>query len=98
MVVVEFHLPANVDVQLVKELAREAAACSPYVFLKKPIAVMIDDRFDRTFLTRLKIKAYVLDIRLERLLASDISERLKCELLKHGIMTEALVRGVAAGN
>jgi small-conductance mechanosensitive channel len=98
MVVVEFHLPANTDVQLVKELAREAAACSPYVYLKKPIAVLIDDRFDRTFLTRLKIKAYVLDVRLERLLASDISERLKGELLKRGLMTEALVRGVAAGN
>jgi len=98
MVVVEFHLPANTDIQQVKELAREAAACSPYVYLKKPIAVMIDDRFDRTFLTRLKIKAYVLDIRLERLLASDISERLKSELLKRGMMTEAMVRGVAAGN
>jgi len=97
MVVVEFHLPACTDIQQVKELAREAAACSPYVYLKKPIAVIIDDRFDRTFLTRLKIKAYVLDIRLERLLASDISERLKIELLRHGLMTEALVRGVASG-
>lgn len=91
MVVVEFHLPANVDVQLVKELAREAAACSPYVYLKKPIAVMIDDQFQLAFLTRLKIKAYVLDIRLERLLASDISERLKAELNKRG-----LAPGVAA--
>jgi len=97
MVVVEFHLPASVDIRQVKELAREAAACSPYVYLKKPIAVMVDDRFERTFLTRLKIKAYVLDIRLERLLASDISERLKTELLARGLMSEALVRGVAAG-
>jgi len=97
MVVVEFHLPACTDIQQVKELAREAAACSPYVYLKKPIAVMIDDHFERTFLTRLKIKAYVLDIRLERLLASDISERLKTELLRRGMMTETLVRGVAAG-
>jgi len=97
MVVVEFHLPASVDIRQVKELAREAAACSPYVYLKKPIAVTIDDRFERTFLTRLKIKAYVLDIRLERLLASDISERLKTELLASGLMSEALVRGIAAG-
>lgn len=98
MVVVEFHLPASTDVRQVKELAREAAACSPYVYLKKPIQVLIDDQFQRVFLTRLKIKAYVLDIRLERLLASDISERLKAELLKRGLMTEAMVRGVAAGD
>jgi small-conductance mechanosensitive channel len=60
LVVVEFDLPACTDVQQVKELAREAAACSPYLYLKKPIAVMIEDRFERTFLTRIKIKAYVL--------------------------------------
>lgn len=97
MVVVEFDLPASVDVRLVKELAREAAACSPYVYLKKPIAVMIEDRFERTFLTRLKIKAYVLDIRFERIFASDITERLKIELVRHGLMTESLVCAVAAG-
>jgi len=96
MVVVEFHLPASVDVQLVKELAREAAACSPYVYLKKPIAVLIDDQFQRIFLTRFKIKAYVLDIRLERLLASDISERLKAELNKRGLAPGVAAAGAAA--
>jgi small-conductance mechanosensitive channel len=96
MVVVEFHLPANVDIQLIKELAREAAACSPYVYLKKPISVMIDDQFQRIFLTRFKIKAYVLDIRLERLLASDISERLKDELNKRGLAPGVAAAGAAA--
>lgn len=97
MVVVEFHLPACTDVRQLKELAWEAAACSPYVYLKKPITVLIDDRFERTFLTRLKIKAYVLDIRLERLLASDISERLKLELIRRGLLTENQVLGLLTG-
>ncbi len=89
MVVVEIHLPATVDIVQVKSLAREAAACSPYVYLKKPIAVAVDDLFDHTFLTRLKVKAYVLDIRFERLFASDVTERLKLELVQQKVLTEA---------
>ncbi|AMV73332.1 mechanosensitive ion channel [Desulfuromonas carbonis] len=98
MVVVEFRLPATLDVVLLRELAREAAACSPYVYLKKPIIITIEDEFQRTFLTHLKIKAYVLDIRLERQLASDISERFKQELIRHGLMTEAMVLGPLQGS
>ncbi|MEZ4483055.1 MAG: mechanosensitive ion channel family protein [Syntrophotaleaceae bacterium] len=84
MVIVRFHLPAEIPVGPVKELAWEAAACSPYVHLGKPIAVLIEDRFDYRFLTRFTIKAYVHEIRLERVLASDILERVKQELHKNG--------------
>ncbi|ALC17778.1 mechanosensitive ion channel [Desulfuromonas soudanensis] len=88
MVVTEFHLPATVDVQEVKALAAEAAACSPYVYLKKPIIVMVDDHFDRAFLSRFRIKAYVLDVRFERLLASDILERVKKEIVRRNLLPE----------
>jgi len=88
MVVTEFHLPATVDVQEVKALAAEAAACSPYVYLKKPIIVMVDDLFDRAFLSRFRIKAYVLDVRFERLLASDILERVKKEIVLRNLLPE----------
>jgi small-conductance mechanosensitive channel len=91
MVVTEFALPATVDVQAVKALAWKAAASSPYTYLKKPISVLVQDRFDHTFLSTFKIKAYVLDIRLERILASDIMERVKTELAEQGILTEEMV-------
>src|SRR5690606_18507859 len=90
MVVVEIALPAHVDVTRVKQLAGEAAACSPYVYLRKPISVLVDDEFDGIFLTRFKIKAYVLDVRLERVFASDVIERLKKELVEQKIVTEEL--------
>ncbi len=96
LIEVEFNLPAHLDVQKLKKLAWESAACSPYVFLKKPVRVMVEDRFDRTFLTRLKIKAYVLDIRYERMLASDISERFKQTLVEHRLITEATALGLLA--
>jgi small-conductance mechanosensitive channel len=85
MVVVRFHLPADFPVGPVKELAWEAAACSPYVHLGKPIAVLVEDRFDYRFLTRFTIKAYVHEIRLERILASDILERVKQALQERGL-------------
>ncbi len=88
MVVVEFVLPASVPVHHVKSLAWRAAVSSPFTYLKKPVLVLVEDHFDYTFLSRFKVKAYVLDIRFERLMASDITERLKTLLHK-----ERLFRG-----
>jgi len=87
MVVIELVLPAYIDTQLIRDIAWEAAACSPYVYLKKPISVIVEDHFDRTFLTRYKIKAYVLDVRLERVMGSDIIERIKQEINRRGLLS-----------
>jgi small-conductance mechanosensitive channel len=88
MVVVRFVLPAAAAIAPVKKIAWEAAACSPYVQLDKPIVVLVEDHFDFTFLTRFTIKAYVHEIRLERLLASDILERAKTALQDRGFLPE----------
>lgn len=91
MVVIDLTLPAFVDVAQVKAVAAEAASSSPYVYLRKPVEVVVEDRFDRTFLTCFHIKCYVLDVRYERLLASDVVERLKGELAARGIVTRDMV-------
>jgi small-conductance mechanosensitive channel len=91
MVVVRFLLPASVDITKVKELAWEAAACSPYAYLRKPIVVLVEDVFNRSFLNRFSIKAYVLDVRFERRFASDVLERVKKALLEGNILSEELV-------
>ena len=91
MVVASFLLPASVDITGVKELAWEAVACSPYVYLRKPIVVLVEDVFNRSFLNRFTVKAYVLDVRFERRFASDIVERVKKALLDRHILTEEMV-------
>jgi small-conductance mechanosensitive channel len=91
MVVVNFTVPGSVNTETVKEIAWEAATCSPYAYLKKPITVLVEDQFNRSFLTRVTVKAYVLDVRLERLFASDILERIKQTLLTRSLLTEKLI-------
>lgn len=75
MVVVQIDLPATAQVSEIKVLALDAARCSPYVYLKKPVTVIVEPRYDFQHLLRFSIKAYVLDVRLERKMASDITER-----------------------
>ena len=96
LVVMNFTVPASLDVQTLKNLAYESATCSPYVYLKKPVTVLADDVFNRTLLTHVTVKAYVLDVRLERLFASDVLERIKHGLLARGLVTPEMVLSALA--
>lgn len=83
-VVIELYLPPEVDLRHAKKLAYEAAATSRFVYLKKPIVVMVQDAYDKGFFTKLKVKAYVLDTRYEFAFASDVSERAKAAFVQAG--------------
>lgn len=96
LVVVNFTVPASLESRALKELAYEAAVSSPYAYLKKPITVLAEDVFNRTLLTRMTVKAYVLDVRLERLFASDVLERIKHGLLARGLVTPEMVLSALA--
>jgi hypothetical protein len=43
-----------------------------------------------------RVKCYVLDVRYERLPASDIVERVKTEVIGRGMLTESTVLGLLA--
>ncbi|MDE2975118.1 MAG: mechanosensitive ion channel [Gemmatimonadota bacterium] len=74
-VVTNLHLPGGVDERKARDIAFEAAVTSKYVFLEKPVQVFVEDEFRTTFVTRVRVRAYVLDPRFEFLLRSDITER-----------------------
>jgi len=63
-VVPELLLPPTADLELATSLAWEAAVTSPYVYLEKPVTVRVMDEFNERLLTKVRIKAYVLDTRL----------------------------------
>ncbi|MGA1196558.1 MAG: mechanosensitive ion channel family protein [Candidatus Latescibacterota bacterium] len=83
-VVIELYLPPTVDLRVAKKLAYEAAVTSRFVYLNKPVVVMVQDAYDKGFLTKLKVKAYVLDTRYEFAFASDVSERAKAAFVQAG--------------
>lgn len=85
-VVTDLYLPGWVDVAKAKRIAYNAAANSEFVFLDKPIVVLVKDEFKETFLTHLVVKAYVIDTRYEPRFASDVTEMAKIEFLREGML------------
>jgi small-conductance mechanosensitive channel len=87
-VVTTLYLPGWVHVARAKEIAYDAAANSKYVYLKKPIVVLIKDDFKETFLTKIIVKAYVLDARYEAAFSSDVTETAKSQYLREGMLID----------
>lgn len=87
-VATNLYLPGRVDERLAKKIAFEAAVTSKYVFLNKPIVVLVQDDFRTTFVTRIKVRAYVLDPRFEFVFQSDVTERARDGFRKSGLMPE----------
>lgn len=87
-VVTDLYLPGKVDEKKAREIAFDAAVTSQYVFLEKPIQVFVSDQFRTTFVTRVRVRAYVLDPRYEFLLQSDITERAREGFRAEGLAAE----------
>jgi small-conductance mechanosensitive channel len=86
-VVAEIYLPATIDLPMVKELAYKAALSSKYVYLEKPIAVIaLNEIHEEQFVVKLRVKAYVLDIRYEFPFKSDMTELLLESLNERGMI------------
>jgi small-conductance mechanosensitive channel len=85
-VVTDLYLPGWADEEAAKRIAFQAAASSKYVYLNKPIVALVSDVFKETFLTRVRVKAYVLDPRLEFLFQSDITERARTGFREAGLL------------
>jgi len=101
-VVTDLYLPGWADEAKAKRIAFDAAGSSKYVYLNKPIVVLVSDVFKETFLTQIRVKAYVMDPRLEFLFQSDVTERARAGfreagLLKPEHMRMRLVERSAAG-
>ncbi|UJF21609.1 mechanosensitive ion channel family protein [Shewanella sp. OMA3-2] len=76
MVVISFNLPLHADHKQAMALAKEATQCSPYTFLNKPIRIILGtDLSFGQYVQTITIKAYVMDVRLERKFVSDINVR-----------------------
>lgn len=86
-VVAEIYLPIDVDTNRARQLAMEAARVSRYVYLNKPISVLfINEVKQRRSFLKMRLKAYVSDIRYEFSFQSDMTEIVMDEMLKEGLI------------
>ena len=88
MVVVPFYIGAAEDFQRARRIVAEATATSRYAYLKKPVVTQVTDEFlGERFVTVIKVKAYVFDIRYEKSFVTDITERVKLAFRRLGLKT-----------
>lgn len=90
-VVAEIFLPADVDITVVKRIAYKAAISSRYAYLKKPVSVIAKNEIhEKNFVLKLRVKAYVLDIRYEFPFQSDMTELILDELNRRKMLPESM--------
>lgn len=88
-VVAEIYLPIDVDTEKVRQIALEAAQVSKYIYLNKPIVVLFFNEVkERKSYLKMRLKAYVMDIRFEFAFKSDMTEIVMRELIAQGILTQ----------
>jgi small-conductance mechanosensitive channel len=86
-VVSDLYLPPDIDIVRLKKLAYRSAAVSRYAYLKKPIVIIIKNEVHQgRSLLRVRLKAYVLDLRYEFPFLSEMTETLMSEILKQGLV------------
>ena len=79
-VVTEIYLPLDADIGRIRQVAMEAAQVSRYVFINKPVVVLfLQENVGQRVLLKVKVKAYVNDLRNEFLFQSEITEVLTRE-------------------
>jgi small-conductance mechanosensitive channel len=87
-VVAEIYLPITIDTHQVRKIAMEVAKLSNFVYLAKPIAVIFvnEIKYDK-LCYKMRLKAYVMDIRFEFAFKSELSEKVIKELLAANILS-----------
>lgn len=73
MIEINFHVDLASDISLARKLLHEAAITSRFVFLKKPVSIVLTEvNFSERPAMQIRVKCYVIDVRFEKALQSDI--------------------------
>lgn len=93
MVVCVFHIDITSDIAKAKRLIYQVVATSRFVFLKKPIKVLVAETYENHQpILKISAKAYVFDVRYEKDFESDVYERGTAMLARHEISRPQWIR------
>lgn len=86
MIEVNFHIDLAANINLAKDLLYETAVTSPYVFLKKPVTLVLSEiNFANHPAMQIRVKSYVLDVYFEKAFQTDLLLRGNEALINAGI-------------
>ncbi|MFK7999728.1 MAG: mechanosensitive ion channel family protein [Polyangiales bacterium] len=92
LVETDFVVGFDQDIALAKRIVGEAMTSSRYAYLEKPWAVVLaPEKNGSTFGVRLKGKVYVIDVKYEKALQTDITEQVMNAFLDAGIQPPAVL-------
>ena len=92
-VVAELYLPLHIDTSRVRQLAYEAAHVSRYIYQNKPVTVLFFNELKQNQnLLKMRLKAYVMDIRYEFAFKSEMTEIVLRELQREGLLQTGQVQ------
>ena len=85
-VVIPFYIGMDQDITKARDIIQEAASSSRYIHLPKPVVVHVKQTITDNYLAiQLTCKAYVVDIKFEKLFETDITLRVMQEFRKENI-------------
>jgi small-conductance mechanosensitive channel len=91
--VVDFYIGLDQDVHRARELIREAAATSRYIYLPKPIDVRaVQKPLDGCISMHMRLKAYVLDTKYEKDFETDVTLRVHRAFADHDILPPLILQ------
>jgi small-conductance mechanosensitive channel len=99
MIEINFHLSLNSDLRVAREILYETAATSSFVFLKKSIGIVFSEvDFANRPSMQIRVKCYVIDVRFEKALQTDILVRGNEALIKAGIVRPGILESYESLN
>ena len=95
-IVMDFYIAQDSDLAKAKRVVNEAVRTSRFVYLEKPVVVLVNDVIHEHYLaTRLRAKAYVLDVRYEKAFETDVTERVKAGFSARDIAAPVVLHAAA---
>jgi small-conductance mechanosensitive channel len=95
-VVIDFYIAPDQDIDRAREIVKEAALSSRFVYLEKPIVVLVTQELMQNMVTvRLRLKSYVLDTQHEKSFETDITVRCLKAMRQASIASPQLFAGSA---
>ncbi len=87
----DFYIGIDQDLPTAKRIASEALMACPYAYLNKPWAVLVNEVVhEQHFALRIRTKVYVMDLRHEKRLETDITERIVLGFAAAGIQRPSI--------